>query len=264
MTTARTSKPPSDAALRIQGLTVVFGGLIAVDAVDLDAPEGRITGLIGPNGAGKTTIFNACNGLLVPMAGRILLDDDDITRLPTSARARRGLGRTFQRMELFTSLTVRENVELGREAALAGSRVLRQVLARRAERERVREAAAEVLETCGIEHLHDVVVADLSTGQRRLVELARVLAGDFRMFLLDEPSSGLDQSETQMFGQVLQRVARARRTGMLLVEHDVSLVMEICEFIYVLDFGKLIFSGTPAEVAASRVVRDAYLGDEVA
>jgi ABC-type branched-subunit amino acid transport system ATPase component len=250
--------------LVVQDLRVEFGGVVAVDDVDLAAPPGQITGLIGPNGAGKTTTFNACGGLLRPKRGQIRLNGEDVTALSAAARARRGLGRTFQRMELFTSLNVRENVSLGREAGLAGAHVVRQFLPRRADRSRVHTATAEALALCGIETLAGTPVGNLSTGQRRLVELARTLAGDFQILLLDEPSSGLDNEETTAFGHVLRQAVTARNTGILLVEHDMSLLMDVCQYVYVLDFGRLIFSGTPAEVAASDVVRDAYLGTEVA
>jgi ABC-type branched-subunit amino acid transport system ATPase component len=258
------SRPGSDTGLRLEALRVSFGGVAAVDGVDLDAPPGAITGLIGPNGAGKTTTFNACSGLLSPSAGRVHLDGTDITGLGAAARARRGLGRTFQRMELFTSLSVAENVALGREAGLAGSKILAQFLTRAAERRATAQAAEEALELAGIVHLADAAVGSLSTGQRRLVELARTLAGQFHLLLLDEPSSGLDNDETAAFGRVLSEVVDRRGSGILLVEHDMSLVMEICAYVYVLDFGQLIFAGTPEEVLDSEVVREAYLGAGVA
>jgi ABC-type branched-subunit amino acid transport system ATPase component len=247
-------------ALAVEALRVTFGGNVAVDDVNLTARAGHLTSLIGPNGAGKTTTFNACNGLLRPTAGRVLLDDRDVTRLGVSRRARAGLGRTFQRMQLFSSLSVYDNVALGREAAMAGSRFVGQVLTRRREAATVRASAEDALCLCGIEHLRDVAVGSLSTGQRRLVELARVLAGDFDVLLLDEPSSGLDVGETEAFGRVLRQVVDERGTTTLLVEHDMNLVMGVCDYIYVLDFGKLIFEGIPAEVAASELVREAYLG----
>jgi len=255
---------PVASGLSVRELGVRFGGAVAVDDLDLEAPRDRITGLIGPNGAGKTTTFNACSGLLRPDDGRVFLDGQDVTGLSASARARRGLGRTFQRMELFTSLTVSENVALGHEAAIAGSSVLRQVIGRSRERDEVAAAAAEAIVLAGIEHLEGLTAGDLSTGQRRLVELARVLAGRFTVLLLDEPSSGLDRDETSAFGDVLRRVLDARETGILLVEHDMSLLMNGCDYVYVLDFGKLIFEGTPSEVARSEVVQQAYLGTEIA
>ena len=237
------------AGLAVDQLTVRFGGLVAVDDLSFEAPMGRITGLIGPNGAGKTTTFNACSGLNRPSSGRVLLHGKDVSRLSPAARARLGLGRTFQIMQLCESLTVLDNVALGRESSQAGARPISQLVARPAD-QRVRAvAASEALELCGITDLADRQAGALSTGQRRLVELARCLAGPFDLLLLDEPSSGLDRDETARFGEVLQRVVAERGCGILLVEHDMSLVMRVCTYIYVLDFGVLIFEGDAAAVS---------------
>ena len=248
--------------LEVRHLSVRYGGLHAVEDAGLDAPVGRITGLIGPNGAGKTTTFNACTGLVRPSAGTVSLLGEDITRLAPQARARRGLGRTFQRMELFDSLTVLENVALGREAGMAGRAPLRHFFATRSERHEVDGLAREALSRCGIEDVATRRTADLSTGHRRLVELARAIAGGFRMLLLDEPSSGLDKAETERFGEILVELVADGDHGILLVEHDMALVMTTCSYLYVLDFGKLLFEGTPQEVGESDVVRAAYLGAE--
>jgi ABC-type branched-subunit amino acid transport system ATPase component len=256
-----TAPEPGD-GLEVSGLTVRFGGLVAVDGVSLGAPTGRLTGLVGPNGAGKTTTFNACSGLLRPSEGTVRLFGADVSRLSPSARAQRGLGRTFQRMELYDSMTVAENVALGHEAALGGARPLGQVLPRRGERAEVIERARAAMELCGIAEIADRPVGVLSTGQRRLVELARVVAGPFRVLLLDEPSSGLDHEETERFGEVLQHVIATRGVGILLVEHDMDLVTAVCEHVYVLDFGKLLFEGSAEAMVASDVVRAAYLGSE--
>jgi ABC-type branched-subunit amino acid transport system ATPase component len=250
--------------LLVSGLVVKFGGLVAVDGMNLHAPTGRVTGLIGPNGAGKTTTFNACSGLVRPTDGCVRLFGEDVTSASPPARAQRGLGRTFQRMELFDSLLVRENVALGREAGLAGSRPWHHLRARHADRDAIRAATEDALELCGITDLADRRPADLSTGQRRLVELARVVAGGFRLLLLDEPSSGLDHSETDRFGDVLRHLVDERGTGLLIVEHDMGLVMRVCDYLYVLDFGRPIFDGEPQAVVASDIVRAAYLGDETA
>jgi ABC-type branched-subunit amino acid transport system ATPase component/branched-subunit amino acid ABC-type transport system permease component len=248
--------------LEVSGLRVSFGGLVAVDSLSFAAPVGRITGLIGPNGAGKTTTFDACGGLNRRLSGRISLHGRDVTRLGPAARGRAGLGRTFQRMQLGDSLTVADNVALGRESSLAGSRVPAQLLASPAQRRLTQAAALAALELCGIADLAYRQAGALSTGQRRLVELARCLAGPFDVLLLDEPSSGLDRDETAEFDEVLRRVVRERGCGILLVEHDMSLVLNVCEYIYVLDFGRLLFEGEPAEVAASPLVQAAYLGSD--
>jgi ABC-type branched-subunit amino acid transport system ATPase component len=172
------------------------------------------------------------------------------------------LGRSFQIMQLAESLTVRENVALGREASQAGSSLLGQFFAKRSDQRDGRAATDEAMRLCGIEAFADLQAGALSTGQRRLVELARCLAGPFDVLLLDEPSSGLDHSETEAFGALLQRVVEERGCGILLVEHDMSLVMEICSYIYVLDFGQVIFEGDPPAITASPIVRQAYLGEE--
>jgi ABC-type branched-subunit amino acid transport system ATPase component/branched-subunit amino acid ABC-type transport system permease component len=259
--TAAPVPPPMEGGLQVAGLVVRFGGLVAVDKITIHAPEGRVTGLIGPNGAGKTTTFNACTGLLKPSEGTVLIAGADVSRRGPDARARKGLGRTFQTMELFDSLTVRENVEAGAEGPLAGANPLAHVVARPGQRGSVRAAAEEAMGLCELTNLADTPAVSLSTGHRRLVELARCIAGPFGLLLLDEPSSGLDHSETARFGAILKRVVQERGAGILLVEHDMSLVLDICEQIYVLDFGELIFHGTPKEITSSPIVKAAYLGD---
>jgi ABC-type branched-subunit amino acid transport system ATPase component len=251
-----------DPGLDVIDLTVRYEGHLAVNGVSLSAPLGRLTGLIGPNGAGKTTTFNACGGMLRPAGGRVLLFGSDVTGLSAAARARRGLGRTFQRVELFTSMTVAENVALAPEARLAGSNPFWQQVSTRRQRAMLRSATEEALEVCGITDLADATADGLPTGQRRLVELARVYAGNYRMLLLDEPSSGLDQVESKHLGGILRSLVDERGAGILLVEHDMALAMTICDDLYVLDFGRLIFQGSPQEAQASSIVRAAYLGAE--
>jgi ABC-type branched-subunit amino acid transport system ATPase component len=251
----------SGSGLDVKEIVVRFGGLTALDGVDLDVPLGQVTGLIGPNGAGKTTLFNACSGLVRPAEGAVHVDGRDITRKRPGERARAGLGRTFQDMRLFDSLTVRENVALGREGSYAGANPFSHLAGNRTNARTVRRATDEAIELCGLEHLANQPVHGLSTGQRRLVDLARCLAGPFKVLLLDEPSSGLDVAETTQLGEVVRRVVEDRGIGVLLVEHDLPLVLDLCSYIYVLDFGKLVFSGTPEQVTASPIVQAAYLGD---
>jgi ABC-type branched-subunit amino acid transport system ATPase component/branched-subunit amino acid ABC-type transport system permease component len=248
--------------LEVRHLSVRFGGIKAVEDVSLTAPMASITGLVGPNGAGKTTTFNACSGLLKPTNGQIVLHGREVTSLGPSGRSRLGLGRSFQRMELFNSLSVRENVALGREASMAGANPVRQLLDTGQQRATVRRAVEDAIDITGIGPLADLQAGLLPVGQRRMVELARVLAGPFDLLLLDEPSSGLDGSETRRFGEILIRAVAERSIGIMLVEHDMALVRQVCQRIYVLDFGELIFEGTPEEMRASSVVRDAYLGSE--
>jgi ABC-type branched-subunit amino acid transport system ATPase component/branched-subunit amino acid ABC-type transport system permease component len=251
-------------SLELRNIRVQFGGLVAVDDVSLSAPAGVITGLIGPNGAGKTTLFNACSGRVRPTTGTVLLSGRDISRYGSSRRARHGLGRTFQETQLFDGLTVAANVSIGREASLAGANPVKQVITARGETSVVARAAQDAMELCGVAPLADTLVADLSTGERRLVELARCVAGEYDVMLLDEPSAGLDQTETQRVGEILRRIVAERGTGVLLVEHDMALVMDLCRHIYVLDFGRRIFDGTPNEIRESDIVRVAYLGSEAA
>jgi ABC-type branched-subunit amino acid transport system ATPase component len=244
---------------------VRFGGLVALNEVSVEAPRNRITGLIGPNGAGKTTLFNVCSGFLRPQAGHVELDGHDVTHSSPEHRARAGVGRTFQRMELFASLTVRENIALAVETRHVRDDPLTQlglVGGGRQVRRQVSRIADQLLEETGLGPVASRLAGEISTGQGRLVELARALARDPRMLLLDEPSSGLDATESAAFGRLLVRVTSERDLGVLMVEHDMSLVLSICERIHVLDFGRMLFVGTPEDVRASQEVRAAYLGKE--
>ncbi len=252
-------------ALQIDDVTVKFGGLTAVANLSLHAEPGMITALIGPNGAGKTTTFNACTGRGAshrPAASGSATERLD--KLSTPARAAAGLGRTFQRMELFDSMSVRENVSMGPEGVLSSRRAVGPVLGAgvRAPRDRGADRGRRC-SRCGLEAVANRRVRDLSTGQRRLVELARAIASPFRFLLLDEPSSGLDVHETEEFGEVLAGHVRDTGIGVLLVEHDMALVADVSSTIYVLDFGRLIWSGPTTEAMTSEVVRAAYLGGEV-
>ena len=251
-----------DDVLAVDRVRIAYGGNVAVEEATFTAPLGRITGLIGPNGAGKTSIFNACNGLVAPQSGDVRLFGRTITRSSPQARARLGMGRTFQTIELCNNMTVRENIALGAEARLAGASLRRQLTLGATRRGLVRQATDAAIALTGMGRLLDHPTPTLSTGQRRLLELARVLAGDYRLLLLDEPSSGLDETETERFGSILRQVVAERGLGILLVEHDMALVMSVCDHIVVLDFGQIIFEGTPAEIAASQRVQAAYLGDQ--
>ena len=252
---------PQPTDLEIEHLSVRFGGLVAVEDVSLRAAPGAITGLIGPNGAGKTTTFNACTGFVKAGAGsKLRLGEHNLVHRSPSARAELGLGRTFQRMELWNSMTVAQNVALGPECFYSGLRPWGQVLSTRGQRADIRRRTVDAVELCGIQSMADRTVGELSTGQRRLVELARAVATPFRFLLLDEPSSGLDHHESERFGEILTQLVDSTGLGILLVEHDMALVSAICRYVYVLDFGRLIFEGTMAESMASELVRDAYLG----
>jgi ABC-type branched-subunit amino acid transport system ATPase component len=244
-------------------VNVRFGGLVALDGVSIEAPPNRITGLIGPNGAGKTTMFNVCCGFQRANEGRILLGGEDVTRSSPEHRARLGLGRTFQRMELFWSMTVRENIELAAESLHVRDDPLTQlgiVGGGRRVSATATEQAQELMEFAGVAHVADRLASEISTGQGRLVELARALARSPRILLLDEPSSGLDPRESAAFGELLTQIVASRECAVLMVEHDMSLVLNICDWIHVLDFGRPLAEGTPADIRASAAVREAYLG----
>jgi branched-chain amino acid transport system ATP-binding protein len=232
--------------LRSEGVAVSFGGIRAVDGLDLEVCDGTVTGLIGPNGAGKTTMFNVITGLQRPDRGKICLGERDIAGLGPKRRARLGVGRTFQRLELFGSLSARDNVLVALE-----NRGIRG--------KRARQAAEEILARVGIAAVADTQANVLPTGLARLVELARALACDPKVLLLDEPSSGLNELEGERLGALLTGLAE-RGVAVLLVEHDMELVMRICSRIYVLDFGRLIATGSPAEISANAEVQAAYLG----
>jgi len=247
--------------LELREIRVSFGGLVAVDGISMRAEAGIVTGLIGPNGAGKTTTFNATTGS-VDAHGSVRLGDKALDGLTPSARAQQGLGRTFQRIQLFDTMTVRDNVAMGPELLDAGRRLWRHLGATRRQRREVLVLADEAIERCGIGEIASRPAADLSTGQRRLVELARAMACPFRFLLLDEPSSGLDPSETERFADLLLGIIERDGTGILLVEHDMALVRRICSYAYVLDFGKLLFHGTTKDVLSSDLVKAAYLGSE--
>lgn len=239
--------------LHVDDVVVQFGGVTAVNHANFQVEPGTVTGLIGPNGAGKTTCFNVITGLQAPTAGRVRLDGKDITRMAVHRRARHGMGRTFQRLEAFGSLTVEDNVRVALDVH-AGVRGLIRAVAGSADRE-----IATLLERVGILDYAEERADSVPTGTARLLEVARALACDPRLLLLDEPSSGLDEAETEAFGTLLLELAAEGRT-ILMVEHDMDLVMRVCHRIHVLDFGSIVAEGTPAQIRANPVVQKAYLG----
>lgn len=230
--------------LEVRGVMVRFGGVMALSGVDLDVPAGQVTGLIGPNGAGKTTLFNVVNGMLEPSSGTVHLSGVDATSFAPHRRAKLGLARTFQRLELFGSMSVRDNVRVAAE--LAGRR-------------HVSRSVESILSKVGLLDVADQTAGELPTGLARLVEIARALATQPTVLLLDEPASGLGDQETDHLSSLLRRLAE-ENLAVLLVEHDVSLVMHVCDTIYVLDLGRIIAHGTPPEIQKNALVLSAYLG----
>lgn len=246
----------------VRDVTVRFGGVVALDRVSLELLEGELVALIGPNGAGKTTLFNVLSGIQRPSGGAVLYANQPINELDSTARARLGIGRTFQTPQAFGSLTVLDNLLLPGWLPRFGGLLTDLVplpgagRARRAATDRARGIAAFL----GIERTLERFPRELSLGQRRLIELARALAIAPRLLLLDEPASGLDAAETERFAELLLRVRDVFKLTLLLVEHDMRLVLAVAEYTYVLNFGKLLARGTPDEVVNDPVVVSAYLG----
>ncbi len=240
------------ALLEVRDVDVRFGGVQAVDRATFEAHRGEVTGLIGPNGAGKTTTFNVITGIQPPTKGSIHLDGRDVTDLSAMERSRLGVGRTFQRLEVFGSLTVYENLYVATE--------IRRTFDRDAPEPA--KTATRLVELIGLQDWANSPADSVPTGIARLTELGRALALDPQLLLLDEPSSGLNEDESRDLGQLLVQLA-ADGQAILIVEHDMELVMSICDRINVLDFGHVIARGTPAEIQSDPVVQKAYLGTEV-
>ncbi|HLN05888.1 MAG TPA: ABC transporter ATP-binding protein [Acidimicrobiales bacterium] len=248
------------ALLEATGISKRFGGIVALDDVSVVIDPGEAVGLVGPNGAGKTTLFDCINGVRHFDAGEIRFEGRRIDRLAVYERARLGIGRTFQRLELFAGMSPRDHLMVAERVHRADGRFWKDLIGRgRAESTVAR--VEELLVELRLSDVADDPIESLSQGHGRLVELGRALVQDPRLLLLDEPSSGLDTRETASFASVLLEVRANRRTAMLLVEHDLDLVRRVVERTYVLDFGKLIASGIVDEVLAEPGVRRAYLGD---
>lgn len=253
---------------RIQatGITQRFGGLVALNSVDLAVEPGTITGLVGPNGAGKSTLFGVLSGLLRPTEGHVFMDGVDVTTASPQKRARLGLARTFQHPELFASLSVREHLVLGYRVRHSKSRLLTDLVtgrglipkADKAENERV----DELLDELNLTEIQHHPVLGLPLGTSRLVEVGRALATDPKVMLMDEPSSGLDVSETDDLANTMRKVVAEHGVSLLFVEHDVPLVLGLCDYVYVIDFGVKIAEGVPEEIRTNPAVRAAYLGEE--
>ena len=245
------------ALLEVDDLNVRYGGVHAVSDVRMRVDEGTVVGLIGPNGAGKTSMIDALTGYYRPASGRVRFAGEDITSVRPHRRARRGLARTFQSIELFDDLTVEENLLVASDDVTTVQALVELLLARR----QTRGATDWALSVCGLDDVAARSPKDLSHGRRKLVGVARALARRPRLVLMDEPAAGLDTSETEELGRHLRSLP-AEGVTVLLIDHDMGLVLSVCDYVYVLDFGRLIAEGTPAQIRENEQVITAYLGTQ--
>ena len=242
--------------LNVENISVYFGGHIAVNEVSLTIDPGTVTGLIGPNGAGKTTLFNVISGLIAPSSGRVIFAENDITSLAPHKRARIGIGRTFQKLELFNSLSVVDNIRVSLEISNQWNNSRTAILG-----SDINSEIERILDLTGLDSVRNSMASEIPTGQARLVELSRALVLSTSLLLLDEPASGQNDEETESFGLLLRKLCNSG-ISIFLVEHDMSLVMNTCDLVNVLDFGSVIAKGTPAEIQEHELVIEAYLGVE--
>lgn len=257
---ARAPSTSGGPLLAARGITKQFGGIVALDHVDMEVAAGEAVGLVGPNGAGKTTLFNCLFGLEVPDAGTVVFDGRRIDRLPVWRRSRMGIGRTFQRVELFEGMTVADHLLVAEQAASGTVRIWQDFLHRGGPSPAELDHVKEVLDLLGIAELAGRPVDTLDLGHARLVELGRAMMGAPRLLMLDEPSSGLDADDTARLSRILGETRRSTGVAVLLVEHDLALVESAVDRLVVLNFGKVLATGAVDDVLAEPEVRLAYLG----
>ena len=249
-----------DTVLKIENLTMQFGGVIAVDNFSMEINKGEIVALIGPNGAGKTTAFNAVTGVYQPTAGRVTLLDENITGLRPDEVTFRGIARTFQNIRLFSSMTVFENVLTAHHLRRTSSLFSAILRLNKAEEKRMREDTDALLRQVGLYDLRDEMAVSLPYGKQRLLEIVRALATKPKLLLLDEPAAGMNPQETDELGEFIKRIRSEFNLTVFIIEHHMNLVMKISDRIYVIEFGKQIAEGIPEEIQNNEKVIEAYLG----
>ena len=251
------------ALLEVSNLGIAFGGLQAVAQLDLSIEKGHLYGLIGPNGAGKTTVFNMLTGVYKPTEGNIILDGKDITGQNPELISKSGIARTFQNIRLFNDMTVLDNVKTGlhNQITYSFAESMFHLGSYRKKEKQMDEKAMELLSVFGLESVADYRAANLPYGKQRKLEIARALATEPKLLLLDEPAAGMNPNETEELMETIEVVRKRFGVTVLLIEHDMKLVSGICEYLYVLNFGRLLAEGTPKEVLSNPEVDKAYLGE---